>query len=36
VTKISVCGACTCHQNDLFFSYRKDKSAGRMMSLIRI
>ena len=36
VTNISFSGQCTKHQNELFFSYRRDKCADRMLSVVCI
>ena len=36
IKNVSVCGRCTCHEGELFFSYRRDKVPARMMSLIQI
>lgn len=36
VRDVSLNGQCTCHESEQFFSYRKDKTTGRMMSLIQI
>ena len=36
VRQISSNGHCTAHETDLFFSYRREKTAGRIMSLVRI
>jgi copper oxidase (laccase) domain-containing protein len=33
---ISMCNMCTCHQQEYFFSYRRDKEKSRMMSLIML
>ncbi|MCX5782366.1 MAG: peptidoglycan editing factor PgeF [Elusimicrobia bacterium] len=33
VKKISLNKHCTCHEPDMFFSYRREKTASRMMSL---
>jgi hypothetical protein len=35
VKKITLNEHCTFHEPELFFSYRKDKTAARMMSLVR-
>jgi polyphenol oxidase len=35
ITDISVSNNCTKHETDLFFSYRKDKTPARIMSLVR-
>ncbi|MFC1500847.1 peptidoglycan editing factor PgeF [Elusimicrobiota bacterium] len=34
VKNISSSCKCTCHETDLFFSYRKDKTDNRMMSVV--
>jgi hypothetical protein len=36
IKDISLSKHCTCHENKLFFSFRKNKTGKRMMSLIRI
>ncbi|MBN1822955.1 MAG: peptidoglycan editing factor PgeF [Endomicrobiales bacterium] len=36
VKKINVCGRCTCHEEELFFSYRRDKQPKRMISIIQM
>ncbi|OGS17676.1 MAG: hypothetical protein A2219_02925 [Elusimicrobia bacterium RIFOXYA2_FULL_50_26] len=36
VNAISSCGRCSGHETDLFFSYRRQKTAERMMSLIML
>lgn len=36
VENISLSGCCTRHEGGMFFSYRKDRTGGRIMSLIRI
>jgi len=33
IEKINVSGSCTCHETELFFSYRKNKIPARIMSL---
>ncbi|MBN1621927.1 MAG: peptidoglycan editing factor PgeF [Endomicrobiales bacterium] len=34
VSKISISKECSCHEEDLFFSYRRNKTSQRMMSLV--
>lgn len=36
VRGVSVNRNCTCHQNNLFFSFRREKTLDRMMSLVQI
>lgn len=34
VMNIDACGRCTCHEADMFYSYRRDAAAERMLSVI--
>ncbi|MHB9154749.1 MAG: peptidoglycan editing factor PgeF [Endomicrobiales bacterium] len=36
ITRVSVNGHCTAHEDGLFFSFRRDKTAHRIMSLVRL
>jgi len=36
VGQISSSGRCTCHEQELFYSYRREKTACRMMSFIQL
>jgi len=36
VVDVCVNPHCSCHEQDLFFSYRKEKTENRMMSLVKI
>ncbi len=36
IAKVYTSSHCTCHEYEMFYSYRREKTDGRMMSLIKI